>query len=81
MNVRSCGAPSVTSSFVLAYSPSNPTISMPAPNANPLTPRLVGVVLTPTNAVRSARAAEGVRASRTRASSSLRIGVIVRDSA
>src|SRR5438874_2399320 len=72
MKVRSAGASSVAfvrSSFVSAYSNSRPTISSPAPTANPLTGRLVGVPLTPRNAVMSADATDGVSSTIRRAES------------
>src|SRR5262245_721697 len=58
MPVRTDGAPSVSSSRMLPYSNSKPTMSRPAPTANPLASRLDGVVAVPTNAVRSAQAGD-----------------------
>jgi hypothetical protein len=51
---------------VCAYSNSKPTISIPAPTANPLVALVVGVEFVPMNAVRSADALAGTSRQRKR---------------
>src|SRR4051812_23269813 len=56
------GARAAASSFVFAYSNSKAAIRNPIPAENPLTDRLDGVMLAPTNSVASASAGLGVAA-------------------